>query len=97
AVHHFYDGLDLFLDSHLERIQEFEMARLLAGSDHGVAQLDSSGAALRPVVADYSIFSARCFSKLLDQIDFRRSVVLEAIHAHDHRNPEVARVADVSD
>ena len=59
-------------------------------------QLDRARAAFGPVIADHGVFGSGGFGELADQLDLSRRIVLEAIHADDHRNAELARVADVA-
>ncbi len=59
AIHFRHDDFDLFLDAHLKRIEEFELARLLAGCNHSLSEIHRAQPAFRPMVGHHGVFRAR--------------------------------------
>ena len=92
AVNFADNGFDLLLDTHLQRIQEFEFPRLLACGNNCLPKLDGAKAALRPVIGHYGIVRPRLHGEFANKVNLRRGVRLEAIHRDHNGDAEEARI-----
>ena len=81
-------SFDLLLDGVLQRIQEPEIGRFLAGGHHRLGELLAALAPVSPHVAQKGTFGTRFHRQFLDQLNLRVGVVGEAVDRYHHGDSE---------
>ena len=85
------------LIGNIQRIEELEIAGLLAGFDDCLSQSNGSLAAFHPMTRDNRVHGARFDGGLADHFHFGGCVIGEGVDRHHHVHAVFERVLDVLD